>query len=84
MVRSMGTNIKLLIETVQKQDIKVTGKARLSDIKVKPKTGKVEVQSGTVNLDIKETAAGSQRRAHRQWRAGQGAMAARPQRTRGQ
>ena len=46
-----------LIETVQKEDIKVTGKVRLSDVKAKPKTGKVELQSGTINLDVTETAA---------------------------
>ena len=46
-----------LIETVQKDDIKVTGKVRVSDVKAKPKTGKVELQSGTINLDVTETAA---------------------------
>jgi hypothetical protein len=46
-----------LIETLQKHDVKVAGKARVSDIKVKPKTGRVEVQSGTVNLDMSETTA---------------------------
>lgn len=46
-----------LIETVQKQDVKVTGKARLSDLKAKPKTGKVEVQGGNLALDLAETSA---------------------------
>lgn len=46
-----------LVERVQKEDVKVTGKVRVADIKAKPKTGKVELQSGTVNLDVTETAA---------------------------
>lgn len=46
-----------LVDTVQKHDVKVVGKARVSDIKVKPKTGRVEVQSGTVTADLTETKA---------------------------
>lgn len=46
-----------LIETVQKQDVKVVGKVKVSDIKAKPKTGAVELQGGTVNVDVTEAAA---------------------------
>jgi hypothetical protein len=46
-----------LIETVQKQDVKVTGKVRLSELKAKPKTGKVELQGGNLNVDLSETSA---------------------------
>lgn len=43
-----------LIETMQKQDVKVTGKVKVSDIKAKLKTGTVELQGGTVNIDVTE------------------------------
>jgi hypothetical protein len=46
-----------LIETVQQQDIKVSGKIRLSELKAKPKTAKVELQGGTINIDVSETQA---------------------------
>ena len=48
-----------LIETVQKQDVKVSGKVRLSELKAKPKpkASKVELQGGTINVDVTDTAA---------------------------
>lgn len=46
-----------LIETVQRQDVKVTGKARLTDLKAKPKAGLVELQGGSLAVDVGETAA---------------------------
>lgn len=51
-------SVKLpLIETIQKEDVKVVGKVRLAELKAKPKTGNVALQSGTINLDFSETAA---------------------------
>ncbi len=46
-----------LIETVQKQDVKLTGKARISDLKAKPKTGKVELQGGNLLFDVAKASA---------------------------
>lgn len=46
-----------LIETLQKQDVVVSGKGRITDIRAKPKSGRVEVQGGTVNIDMTEKAA---------------------------
>lgn len=51
-------SVKLpLIETIQRQDVKVAGKVRVADLKAKPKTGHVALQGGTVNFDLTETAA---------------------------
>lgn len=44
-----------LIETLQKQDVKVSGKVRVSDLKAKPKSSKAELQGGTINIDVTET-----------------------------
>lgn len=46
-----------LMETVRKEDIKFTGKARVTDLKAKPKTGSVELQGGNIALDVTELGA---------------------------
>lgn len=46
-----------LIETLQRQDVKVSGKVRMAKLKAKTENSKVELQGGTVDVELTEEAA---------------------------